>query len=370
MGTDKKELDDHIREWHTEYNCNQYENSYRLKGNLENHIEKVHSKECKIIPESRIEKQNYESQCDLCKKQFKNKNQLVEHWEEDHETHIYICIHLECRTKYICQKSWKEHMKKNHGIGLNCPQCNEFYFFEEQLEEHLEEHIEREEYIEPNEFQCVECYEFFSRDEAIKHENEGECDHCSKWLGCEEKVQIHKLKEHKTINKKVNKNLQEFNNIIIDKDNISNDINTKEKQVTEMLKIGSDTQERTNRTTNIQVQKSNKKNNRENQKMVTLKELENNKKEQTLLENIRVETLKYLKRIPPEPFTNIEGEHQKRDKDITNRLDKIKIIKDTPIGKNKATQKFFQYYNPKDRNNSVNITLERGHKKENSYKPK
>ena len=67
--TNKKELDDHIREWHAEYNCNQCENSYRLKGNLENHIKKAHSKECEITPEFRIEKQNYESKCDLCKKQ-------------------------------------------------------------------------------------------------------------------------------------------------------------------------------------------------------------------------------------------------------------------------------------------------------------
>merc|ERR1712177_183618 len=167
------------------------------------------------------------------------------------------------------------------------------------------------------------------------------------WLGCEKKVQIHKLKEHKTINKKVNMDLQETNNIIrIEKDNIINEINTKEKQVTERFKIGSDTQERSNKTSNMQVQKNNKKINRENQKMVTIKELENNKKEQTLLENIRVETLKYLKKIPSEPFTNIEEEHQKWDKDITNRLDKLKTIKDTPIGKNKATHKFFQYHNP------------------------
>ena len=52
-------------------------------------------------------------------------------------------------------------MKNKHGIGFNCSQCNEFYFFEDQLEEHLEDHIEREEYLEPNEFQCVECNEFF-----------------------------------------------------------------------------------------------------------------------------------------------------------------------------------------------------------------
>ena len=55
-----------------------------------------------------------------------------------------------------------------------------FIFFEDQLEEHLDEHIEREEYIEPNEFQCIECNEFFSREDAINHENEGECDQCGK----------------------------------------------------------------------------------------------------------------------------------------------------------------------------------------------
>ena len=87
-------------------------------------------------------------------------------------------------------------MKKKHGIGFNCPQCNEFYFFEDQLEEHLEEHIEREEYIEPSEFQCVECNEFFSRDDAIDHENKDECDQCGKWLGCETCVEKHTNKEH------------------------------------------------------------------------------------------------------------------------------------------------------------------------------
>jgi len=88
-------------------------------------------------------------------------------------------------------------MKKKHGIGFNCPQCNEFYFFEGQLEEHLEEHIEREEYIEPSEFQCVECNGFFdSRDDAIDHENKDECDQCGKWLGYETCVEKHMDKEH------------------------------------------------------------------------------------------------------------------------------------------------------------------------------
>ena len=37
-------------------------------------------------------------------------------------------------------------MKDKHGIGFNCPQCNEYCLFKEHLEEHIEdEHMEREE---------------------------------------------------------------------------------------------------------------------------------------------------------------------------------------------------------------------------------
>merc|ERR1712115_730023 len=69
--TNKKELDDHIREWHAEYNSNQCENSYRLKGILENHIKETHSKECEVNFECRKEREKqkkenkiYESKCD------------------------------------------------------------------------------------------------------------------------------------------------------------------------------------------------------------------------------------------------------------------------------------------------------------------
>ena len=143
-------------------------------------------------------------------------------------------------------------MKNKHGIGFNCSQCNEFYFFEDQLEEHLEEHIEREEYIEPSEFQCVECNEFFSRDDAIKHENEGECDQCGKWLGCEKNVQTHKLKEHKIINKKENKDSHEPNIIRADKDKFINETRIKEKDVIEMFKIVSENPDREIETTKKQ----------------------------------------------------------------------------------------------------------------------
>merc|ERR1712115_671983 len=180
--------------------------------------------------------------------------------------------------------------------------------------------------------------------------------------------QMHKLKEHKTINKKVNMDSQETNNIFrVEKNNLINGINTKEKEVIGRFKIGNETQERGNKTTNMQDQKNNKKDNRENQKMVTIKELENSKKEHKLLENIRVEKLKYSQKIPSvKPFTNIikiEEENSKWDKVTTKRQDKIKekTTKDTPIDKSKATHKFSKCYNPKEIKNLVNITLEKGH---------
>ena len=80
-----------------------------------------------------------------------------------------------------------------------------------------------------------------------------------------------------------------------------------------------------------------------------------------------------LKNPSVKPFINIikiEEENPKWDKVTTKRQDKIqeKTIKDTPIDKNKATHKFFKCYNPKEIKNLVNITLEKGHKKDKNYK--
>ena len=199
------------------YICEQCNNWYESREDLEDHRSEIHSKEWEENLECRKEreKQNkenhrYESECDLCKEKFKNKNELAEHWEIDHEVQIYECIHLGCRIKYIYQEIWKEHMKDKHGIGFNCQQCNEYCLFEEQLEEHIEEeHMENEEHMEPSGFQCVECNEFFeSVDDVIDHENEGECDQCGKWLGCGKNMQIHKQKEHNIISKEGNKEKQ------------------------------------------------------------------------------------------------------------------------------------------------------------------
>ena len=105
------------------YICEQCNSWYESSEELEDHKNKAHSKEWGVNFECRKEreKQNdenqiYESKCDLCNEEFKDKNELVEHWEKDHEVQIYKCIHLECRSKYINQEIWKEHMKDKHGI--------------------------------------------------------------------------------------------------------------------------------------------------------------------------------------------------------------------------------------------------------------
>ena len=228
-------------------------------------------------------------------------------------------------------------------------------FFEDQLEEHLEEHIEREEYIEPSEFQCVECNEFFSRDDAIKHENEGECDQCGKWLGCEKNVQTHKLKEHKIINKKENKDSHEPNIIRADKDKFINGTRTKEKDVIEMFKIVSENPDRDIETTHRQDQNNNKKDNKENQEIFTTQELENNKKDKKVIDsNIIVEKINCLNKISSigKPLTNIikyVEENPERDKNTTKKQDKIReyTTKEAPMDKNNAKQTFFEWSNQK-----------------------
>ena len=39
---------------------------------------------------------------------------------------------------------------------------------------------------------------FESVDDVIEHENEGECDQCGKWLGCETNMEKHKKREHES----------------------------------------------------------------------------------------------------------------------------------------------------------------------------
>ena len=184
---------------------------------------------------------------------------------------------------------------------------------------------------------------------------------------------MHKLREHKTINNKVNKDSQETNNIIrVEKNDLINGIKTKEKEVIERFKTEGENPEREIKTTNMQDQNNNKKDSKENQKMITITELESSKKEKKLIDNnIRVEKLSSLKKIPSivKPFTNIieiVEENPKWDKDTTKRQNKIKekITKDAPIDKSKAKHKFFECSSPREIKNFVNITLEKGHKKD------
>ena len=191
---------EHMKEKHGMHVCEEpecigrFSRVYESKEELEHHSRRKHSKECeeKLVCRNEKEQQKREEHrnglvCDFCDEKFKNKSELEEHWERDHEIHVYECIHLKCEEKYICQKMWREHMKEKHGIGFYCEQCNQYCLFEEELEEHMKEfHVaeELEEHMKEfhvTEFECVECNEKFeSVDKVIEHKNEGECDQCGK----------------------------------------------------------------------------------------------------------------------------------------------------------------------------------------------
>ena len=123
--------------------------------------------------------------CNLCEENFKNKNELKEHWETDHEGPVYQCVHLECEIRYLCQETWRDHMKEKHRIGFYCEQCNEYCLFKDDLEEHMESHVTEVECEEDSEeIECRQCKKKFKSEEEItKHEDDGqECDQCEVWL--------------------------------------------------------------------------------------------------------------------------------------------------------------------------------------------
>jgi len=243
----REDLEDHRRRRHTKYNCDQCDNWYESRGDLEDHKKRRHTKECeeKLMCKNERKQQKREEHrsrlvCYLCDEKFKNKSELEEHWEIDHEARVYECIHPECEEKYICQETWREHMKEKHGIGFYCEQCNWYCLFEEQLDEHMDFHVTEIEYEEDlekhtefedvecnkkfefeeqleepmdfhvmeieceedleehTEIECVQCNEKFeSEDEISEHEDDGqECDQCGKWLCYGISLKRHKKKEH------------------------------------------------------------------------------------------------------------------------------------------------------------------------------
>merc|ERR1712240_260790 len=139
--------------------------------------------------------------CNLCEEKFKDKNELREHWEKDHEGPVYEWVHLYCENRYLSQEMWRDHMREKHGIGNYCELCNEYCLFKDDLEEHMESHemevVCEEDLEEYTEYGC-QCKKIFkSEDEIEKHEDDGkECDDCEKWLCPGIDTAQHKKEEH------------------------------------------------------------------------------------------------------------------------------------------------------------------------------
>merc|ERR1712243_177549 len=113
----------------------------------------------------------------------------------------YICVHVYCGNRYMCQEKWREHMREKHEIGNYCELCNEYCLFKDDLEEHIESHVTEiaceEDLEEHTEIECRQCKKIFkSEDEITKHEDDGkECDQCERWLCHGLNITKHKKKE-------------------------------------------------------------------------------------------------------------------------------------------------------------------------------
>ena len=134
-------------------------------------------------------------------------------------------------------------------------------------------------------------------------------------------MQIHKQKEHKIINKKVNKDSQRTSNIIrAEKNEFINEIRIRKNYVTKISEIEGETPERDKKTIKNQDKIINKENNKENQEIFKTKELGNNKKDKKVINSkIIAEEIDFLNKISTtgKPLTNIiksVRENPERDK--------------------------------------------------------
>merc|ERR1712101_13200 len=107
------------------YICEQCNNWYRFKEDLDNHKNEAHSKQCEKNLECRkereqqnIEKHRHEHICDLCNKEFNNESKLKKHLEIDHKIHVYECTYPECEEITIFKEIWRDHMKEEHELGF------------------------------------------------------------------------------------------------------------------------------------------------------------------------------------------------------------------------------------------------------------
>merc|ERR1711867_336283 len=113
----------HIKRRHTEYNCDQCDNWYKCRKELEDHIKRRHKEyncdQCEDKYESREKlevhrkfkhiKNTTKNFC-FCRKGFNTKEELFEH---SYIEHCYVCVN--CDNEYNNEEDLEDHIRKKHS---------------------------------------------------------------------------------------------------------------------------------------------------------------------------------------------------------------------------------------------------------------
>ena len=119
-------LQQHIRDIHDPvyYPCPHCVKSFYRKGNLKEHIKKVHCEERTIKEAKDVEKRKlYKYVCKECGKRFKLLHQLKNHIDGMHSENYYQCPH--CVERFTWWSSYCGHINLEHGPLVLRRRCGE-----------------------------------------------------------------------------------------------------------------------------------------------------------------------------------------------------------------------------------------------------
>ena len=158
---------------------------------------------------------DHEWKCDLCEKQYTNREELKEHEDDYHEQKCN-----KCEKRYVHIKELGEHYKKEHGITRHkCTDCGKESENLEEMSEHLknyytcdlcdygvcmnrrdfENHIDRRHNRDC--YTCEQCSNWYDyredlEDHRRRRHTKYNCDQCDKWYNRKEDLEDHKKRRH------------------------------------------------------------------------------------------------------------------------------------------------------------------------------
>jgi len=164
--TKRKNLLMHIRRVHREImfsceNCDmKFVSEFNLKKHIKSHIEQVKEN---MLPRD----------CNICKKQFMKRSNLLEHFRRVHREVLFSCE--SCDMKFVSELSLKRHVKSHEGNRIHCQFCKKQFMKRSNLFEHFKR-VHREDL-----FSCESCDKKFVTEFSLKRHvksHEGNRIHC------------------------------------------------------------------------------------------------------------------------------------------------------------------------------------------------